>query len=179
MEGYFMAQVMWFGGTFAPINWFDCNGSSLSIEDYTALYSLIGTTYGGDGQFTFNVPDFRGRIPVGVGQGPGLSPVVLGEMAGSENRTLTVANMPMHNHGIQTAQVNAANGTANSNNPAGNVFAATTTEFYHNPTGATGKLKTVSATVSNAGQGQSFPTTMPSMGLRVVICVFGIYPIRN
>lgn len=179
MEGYFMAQVMWFGGTFAPAYWFDCNGSSLQIADYTALYSLIGTTYGGDGLNTFNVPDFRGRIPVGAGQGPGLSNVNLGEMGGVENRTLTLANMPAHNHGIQSAQVNASNGAANSTNPTGNVFAAATSEFYHNPTGATGKLKTVTATVNNVGQANPFPTAMPGLGLRVVICAEGIYPARN
>lgn len=179
MEGYFMAQINWFGGTFAPNNWFDCNGALLSIAQYDTLFALIGTTYGGDGVNTFAVPDFRGRIPVGAGTGPGLGTVNLGEMGGSESTTLLSTNLPAHTHNVVTAQVKASSESATVNTPIGNVFASTPSPFYDAATGATQTLRGVTATASISGANLPIDTHMPSLGLRCVICVFGIFPSRS
>src|SRR5688572_13508567 len=104
MEGY-LAQVIMFAGNFAPRGWAFCQGQILSIAQNTALFALLGTTYGGNGQTTFALPDLRGRVPVGTGQGPGLPSVTLGELAGEPAHTLISTEMPAHNH-----MVNAHNG---------------------------------------------------------------------
>jgi microcystin-dependent protein len=98
MDGSFLGEVKLFAGNFAPRSWMLCNGAMLSIAQNTALFSLLGTTYGGDGVTTFSLPDFRGRMPVGFGSGPGLTPRNYGDMSGVENVTLVSTNMPMHTH---------------------------------------------------------------------------------
>src|SRR4051812_19628298 len=98
MSEPFLAEIMIFAGNFAPRGWAFCNGQILSIAQNTALFSLLGTTYGGNGQTTFALPDLRGRVPIGVGQGPGLSSISLGEVGGTENVTLLTTQMPMHDH---------------------------------------------------------------------------------
>ncbi len=97
----FIGEVELFGFNFAPIGWVFCNGQLLSISEYVALFSLIGTTYGGDGMTTFGVPDLRGRVPIHQGQGPGLTNKVIGQNGGSETITLTVPQLPVHTHAIQ------------------------------------------------------------------------------
>ena len=97
MEGT-IGEIRMFAGNFAPRYWAFCQAQLISIASNTALFSILGTTYGGNGQTTFGLPDFRGRVAVGVGTGPGLSNVVLGEMGGSSTITLTTNNMPAHNH---------------------------------------------------------------------------------
>jgi len=98
MSDPFLGEIRMVGFNFAPRGWAMCQGQLLSIAQNNALFALLGTLYGGDGQTTFGLPDYRGRSPVGMGQGPGLSAVVQGEMAGTENVTLTLNQMPMHNH---------------------------------------------------------------------------------
>src|SRR6476620_8139642 len=102
MEGY-IAESRLFAGNFAPRGWAFCQGQLLSISQNTALFSILGTTYGGNGQTTFGLPDLRGRVPIhsGGSQGPGLSPYDLGEMGGTETNTLTINQMPAHNHTVQ------------------------------------------------------------------------------
>src|SRR5262249_2043352 len=114
----FIGEIRMFGGNFAPKGWATCDGQLLPISQNTALYSILGTTYGGNGQTTFGLPDLRGRRPVHQGQRPGLSAYTLAEMAGTENTTLTNSNMPAHNQ-----LVNASNTTATQPNPGGNVCA--------------------------------------------------------
>src|SRR5688572_18111229 len=94
----FIAIIKMFGGNFAPRGWALCNGQILSIAQNTALFSLLGTTFGGNGQTTFALPDLRGRVPIHPGQGPGLSNYSLGQQAGTETVTLTINNMPAHGH---------------------------------------------------------------------------------
>jgi microcystin-dependent protein len=115
MEGY-IAEIRLFAGNFAPRNWAFCQGQIMSISQNTALFSLLGTTYGGNGQTTFALPDFRGRVAVGTGQGPGLPNMTLGEMSGEPTHTLIVTEIPMHNHTIN----GSASGLANNANPTGN-----------------------------------------------------------
>src|SRR5512140_216933 len=114
MSTPFIGEIVMFAGNFAPRSWALCNGQLLPIAQNTALFSILGTTYGGDGRTTFALPDLRGRVPVHPGQGPGLSNYVLGEMAGTENTTLLINNMPAHNHTL-----NAVSDAGDTAAPAG------------------------------------------------------------
>src|ERR1700730_18604085 len=98
MSEQYVGEIRPFAGNFAPQNWALCNGSLLPISQNSALFSLIGTTYGGDGQTTFGLPDLRGRHPVGQGQAPGLSNYVIGEVSGVETVTLNTLQLPVHSH---------------------------------------------------------------------------------
>ena len=113
----FIAQIVIFGGNFAPRGWSLCQGQLLAISSHSALFSLIGTIYGGDGRTTCALPDLRGRVPVQHGNGPGLSPVSIGEKGGRENVTLTTLNLPAHSHtltGQVKLQAGGGKGTATS-----------------------------------------------------------------
>ncbi len=173
MEGY-IAEIRNFAGNFPPRGWLFCNGSLQSIAQNTALFSLVGTTYGGDGQTTFGIPDLRSRLAVGTGNGPGLSGKVLGEMAGSENVTLTTANMPAHIHAM-----NASSDTASVGTPAGNSLGANArggiTPF------APGNTSQVAmgSTTGSVGSNSPVNTIQPYLGMNYIICVEGIYPSRN
>ncbi len=164
----FIAQIMMFGGNFAPRGWAMCNGQILSIAQNTALFSLLGVTYGGDGQTTFGLPDLRGRVPVGFGQGPGLSPVILGQAAGVEFVALLQNQMPQHNHPIS-----ASNGAATGSRP-GNAFLSaggsysTSADTTMNP-----------AMVGISGGGQPHENRQPFLGINFIIALEGIFPARN
>jgi microcystin-dependent protein len=178
MEGYFIAQIALFAGTFNPISTFKCQGQLLSIDDYTALFALIGTTYGGDGQVTFALPDFRGRIPVGQGAGPGLTYINLGEVFGASTRTLTTNNMPSHTH---TASVNipVKSASATTNVPNGNVPATAGAVYYGDSDSADGNLEGVSGTVGATGSSSPFNLGMPALAVTFLIFVEGVFPSRN
>ena len=113
MSEPFVGQIQIFGFNFAPKGWAFCNGQTMSIAQNTALFSLLGTTYGGNGQTTFALPNLQSRVPIHFGQGPGLSPYALGQESGTENETLNVTNLPAHNHTV-TFQVNSSEGGTNS-----------------------------------------------------------------
>lgn len=153
---------------FAPIEWLECNGALLSISDYEALFTLIGTTYGGDGQVTFAVPDLRGRFPIHAGQGPGLSNHVLGETGGTEYVTLTSQQMPAHTHGLVTAAAATAASPANAI-PA-SVDLALPARYA--PTVGVDRM----AATAGAGGGESHSNLPPYLGLRFCISLFGIFP---
>src|SRR5690242_13853470 len=121
MADSFMGEIRIFGGTFAPLGWAFCNGALLSIAQNGALFNLIGTTYGGDGQNTFALPDLRGRVPVHQGTG-----YVMGQVAGEETVTLTTSQLPAHTHGVQ-AQEN----TGDQSSPANNVWAASSLNQFN------------------------------------------------
>lgn len=178
MEGFFMAQVCMMGCNFAPVNWAFCHGQLLAIAEYDALFALIGTTYGGDGQTTFGLPDFRGRIPVGAGQGSGLSNIQLGQVGGANGITLTTNSLPAHTH-TATATVGTNSGSGNSNNPAAKVVTAAPGNLYAASAAANGKFGGVSATLSATGGSQPFDHNMPYLGINILICVEGIFPSRN
>src|SRR4026209_391528 len=115
MSEPFLGEIVMFAGNFAPRGWALCNGQILSIAQNTALFSILGTTYGGNGQTTFGLPDLRSRVPVGQGQGPGLSPWTLGEQNGFENVTLSATQMPAHNHLEEVSVGQADTASANGN----------------------------------------------------------------
>ena len=187
MSEPFLAEIVMFAGNFAPRGWAFCQGQILSIAQNTALFSLLGTTYGGNGQTTFALPDFRGRSPVGTGQGPGLSSVDLGEMGGNETHTLTLTEMPVHNHTatIGTLNMRAKNAAGNSQSPVGNVPAAEAsgvTATYSSAAAdsnmAAGALAGAPS-IATAGSSQPFALRNPYLGMNFIIALEGVFPSRN
>lgn len=183
----FLGQIILFGGNFAPRGWAMCNGQLMSIAQNSALFSVLGTTYGGDGINTFALPDLRGRAPIGWGNGPGLTPVALGQMGGTETTTLTLANLPNHTHNaianLQVAQGASSNGGDTDTPNPGAVPAATGGSAIYShatpdttllPAHATGTI-TVGATGSNAPVNNH----MPYAGMNYIIALEGIYPSRG
>src|SRR5512132_2979097 len=126
MEGY-IAEIRLFAGNFAPRGCAFCQGQILSIAQNTALFSLLGTTYGGNGQTTFALPDLRGRVPVGTGQGPGLPSVQLGELSGEPTHTLIITEMPAQNHGVNGDLTQNASGDPSNAFPSAGPAAYNTT----------------------------------------------------
>jgi microcystin-dependent protein len=157
---------------FNPYEWMLCNGQLLPISQYSVLFSLIGTTYGGDGQTTFAVPDLRGRVPVGAGQGQGLSSYAIGQSAGVEEVTLTVNELPSHQHLYVPA---AGSGEATTDHPddaypaVGGYYAATTNSGAPMP----------SPTIANAGGSQPHDNIQPYLGINFIISLYGIYPSQS
>jgi len=163
-----MATIMMFGGNFAPKNWAFCNGQLVGIGSNSALFSLIGTYYGGDGITTFGLPNFQGRVPIHWGNGAGLSPYSLGQMSGSEHMTLTAANLP-------SAPVNIFASTAapNTDEPSGAVMAATGANLYQTNINAQMRQGQI------AGGSVPFNILQPYLAVSFIICLYGIFPSRN
>lgn len=159
-----------FGGSYAPLNWAFCDGSLYPIAEYEALYTLIGTTYGGDGQNTFAVPDLRGRIPVSQGQAPGMSAYTMGQMAGVENVTLLASNLPQHSH-----TVIGNSGAATISTPANGFLAAQSQLLEYNP-GNTANAVMAPGAVSASPGGSPHDNMMPTLVVNYVIAMNGIYP---
>jgi microcystin-dependent protein len=179
MEGY-IAEIRFFAANFAPRNWAYCSGQIMSIAQNTALFSLVGTTYGGNGTTTFALPDLRGRVAVGVGNGAGLSPITLGEVAGSPTLSILSTNMPIHNHGLSGVNIKV-NGAAGDNpSPVGAVIAGKA-GAYAEGFGANQFLAQGSVAGSTDLSGSSSPisVTNPYLGMNYIICQFGIFPSRN
>ncbi len=170
----FVAEIMIFTGNFAPKGWAFCNGQLISIAQNTALFALLGTTYGGNGQTTFALPNLQDRAPLHAGQGPGLSSRDLGEVSGVAEVTLLPSELPAHTHALL-----GVNGPGNATTPAGNVFAADAAEsitpFAPGPANAT-----MGATaVSSVGGGQPHNNLPPYLALNYIIALQGVFPPRN
>jgi len=163
----FIGEVMWVPYNFAPRGWALCDGQILAISQNTALFSLIGTTYGGDGRTTFALPDLRGRMPMHAGSGPGLSTRRLGEKGGAETVTMTIAQMPAHTHGLATGP----NGTV----PVGAATSIldTLSAFSNAPPSG------YAAVIGNTGGGQAQANLSPYLVLHAVIALQGMFPSRN
>lgn len=178
MDGY-IGQVMMFGGNFAPRNWFFCQGQLLSISQYQAFFSILGTTYGGDGRTTFGLPDMRGRAAIGAGRGPGLSDRRSGQKFGLETNSLNLNQLPTHNH---TARLRAESAAGTTGNPQGNLLGVVTTQsdIYAPPVPAQEvDMSSDAIIVNNNGGGQPVNNMQPSIGINYVICAQGLYPSRN
>ena len=175
MSEPFLGEVRLFAGNFAPVGWNFCDGTVLQIASNDALFNLIGTTYGGDGMTTFALPDLRGRVPVGQGNGPGLSPRMIGESYGTEAVTLTVQQIPPHSHSFVTTAA-----AATSPNPSTALFANTGGDnlYVQNPSSPQPKAL-AAQTVANAGQSQPHNNIMSSVGMNYIIALEGIYPSQN
>lgn len=169
----FIGEIRIFGGNYAPDGWLLCNGQSLPISGYEPLFALIGTTYGGDGVSTFNIPDLRGRLPVGMGSGPGLTPRQLGQQIGTDSVTLTNTNMPAHNHTI-SGTTNAATATTPSTN---STYGVTTSTFYFVPDATITESPFAGNVLSNSNAGNlPHENRMPSVALSYMIATIGVYP---
>ncbi|MFZ1084775.1 MAG: tail fiber protein [Terracidiphilus sp.] len=167
------------GFNFAPVGWALCNGQTLSISQYAALFALLGTTYGGNGVSTFNLPDLQGRVPIHWGTGAGLSTYVIGENAGTENVTLLYNQMPLHNH-----LVNVNNTAGNSADPTSKILAETAnsakppvlTQTYTNAA-STGTM--AATAISTAGGNVPHPNLQPFLTVNFIIALVGIFPSRS
>ncbi len=169
----FIGEIRMWGLTFAPRGWALCNGQLLSIASNTALFSLLGTTYGGNGTTTFALPDLRGRVPVGMGSGPGLPNVVQGEASGTPTTTLSVSNLPAHNHAL-----NAKTGVGNEPAPTSHLLAASD-QRNSQYTSAGSDTTLATSAIGNTGSGSSFSNMQPYLGLNFCIATQGIFPSRN
>lgn len=206
MEGY-LAEIRGFAGHFAPRNWMFCNGAILSISEYMALYSLIGTQYGGDGRVSFGVPDLRGRVPVGAGKGPGLHTYIEGQMAGHEVVYLSIAQLPTHDHKASMASdsvqvegsVSATMGVgaeeAEANAPSGNYLGFASAEVYVEKTSNGDTLNPEAIKVdtsqlhvhipqeaiqvATAGGSEYVDVRQPFQAINWIICTEGLYPSRS
>jgi microcystin-dependent protein len=176
----YVGEIRMFAGTFAPYQWTLCSGQQMPISQNQVLYSLIGTTYSGDGVSTFGLPDFRGRAPIHMGQGlAGLSNYVIGQVGGAEQVTLMTPTMPQHNHTLNATSTLASSQNISSTAlparmPAGN-------NFYTVNSGSTAPTLTAlaPASVSAVGGSLAHENRMPSLCLNFAIALYGVYPSRN
>ncbi|WP_323814973.1 phage tail protein [Cellvibrio sp. NN19] len=184
----FLGEIRMFAGNFAPRGWAFCEGQLLAISSNTALFSLLGTVYGGDGRTTFALPDLRGRAPIGVGSGPGLSPVAQGQKSGVESVHLTVNELPVHAPQV-TVQVAVPAVAASTNVAAapsdttvlGPVTGGGRPGTLYSTDAADTTLKPFNAnvTVTPMGAGAAVPVRNPYLGMNYIICTQGIFPSRN
>ena len=176
MSEPFIAEIRIFAGNFAPRSWAFCDGQLLPIAQNTALFSLIGTTYGGDGRTTTGLPNLQGRAPMHPGRGPGLTARRLGERVGVEDVTLTEAQMPQHKHTLQAGGGVGIVGGGNNNDPLNNYTSKPATGNAY----ASGTETPMSAAaVGNTGGGQAHNNMQPYLALNFIIALQGLYPSRS
>lgn len=176
MSEPFVGEIQMFAGNFPPRGWAFCNGQTLSIAQYSTLFTILGTTYGGDGQTTFKLPNLVDRVPLQQGQGPGLAPRTLGEIGGVTNVTLTPQQMPAHTHTI-----GAHDGTAAVKAAAGNVWAKTS-GGRKPPAVYSNQAPTVAmnpAALTPVGGSQPHNNMQPVLGINFIIALEGTYPTRD
>lgn len=175
MSTPFLGEIRLFGFNFAPVGWWLCDGSLLSIAEYDALYALLGTQFGGDGINTFAVPDLRGRVPLHQGTGRGLTPRVTGQLAGTESVTLNTAQLPTHSHpfvaATSIATLNAPGNTAE--------FGGLGTDTMYSATGTPNTVSPISTSISFAGGCQPHDNTMPTLTASFCIALAGIFPSQS
>lgn len=187
----FIGQIMGFGATFAPIGWAFCDGQLLAISGNEALFSILGTIYGGDGRTTFGLPDIRGRVAIHWGTGPGLPTVIIGQKVGVENVGLTTSNLPSHTHTATATPQPLVNATANDGNQdvpsstnrlsAGKLSGGIDVLLYNaggTDTTLGGFAVSGAMSVANTGSGSTHNNMQPWLGLRYCIALVGIFPSR-
>jgi microcystin-dependent protein len=185
MAQFYLGQIIQGGWNFAPLGTALCNGQLVSIQQATALFSLLGTTFGGNGVQTFGLPNLQGRVPIHWGQGPGLSPYVIGQQAGAENETLLATNLPAHTH---PASLSASGGTKATLQ----IPVAGSTLGHSDDRAGTGSLPAIycpantatntalgGLTVGPAGGSQPFSILQPYLAITFAIVLEGIYPSRS
>ena len=174
MSEPFVGEIRMFAGNFAPRGWAFCDGQLLAVSQNDALFSLLGTIYGGDGRTTFGLPDLRGRLPIHAGSGPGLSPRRLGAKGGAENVTLTTNQLPAHSHNI-----GGNNAAGDSTTPSGHFAQDTNGSNLY--VGALSSTTTSmhSNMLTNVGGSRSHTNLMPFLCINFIIALVGIYPSRH
>ena len=193
----FIGTIFGWAPNFAPMGWMFCQGQVLSISQYTAVFALVGTTYGGNGVSTFGLPNLQARIPVGAGQGPGTSNYVQGQVAGTESTTLTVPQLAMHNHVAQpnlASSISASTGNASLAAPSGSEVLAKAVglDSEENPVSVSIYAPSTSAnttlqggpvsgniTIGLTGGSQPVPILQPFQVIQYIFCVEGLFPPRN
>ncbi len=171
MSTPYIGEIRIVGFTFAPPGWLQCDGSLQSIQNNETLYSLIGTTYGGDGQNSFALPDLRGRVPVHQGMGSGLGAYVMGQAGGAVSVTLNSNTLPAHTHPL-----NCSTGASDSAAPAGEYFATSPINVYAS---APASLVAMGSVVGSSGGSQPHANLQPYLGLMYIIATEGIYPSQS
>lgn len=173
----YIGAIKMFIGDWAPRDYMLCDGRLLPINQYNALFAVIGTRYGGNGTTNFALPDLRGRVPLGFGTGLGLTPRNIGATGGKENEALTIAQMPAHSHTL-----NGLSGGTESNTPKDNFlpeYANTAVKFYAKKDKATDAFLPLNAqSIAPVGQNQPISRMQPFLTVNFIICVMGIYPSR-
>ena len=176
MEPY-LGEIRIFAGNFAPVGWLFCDGSLQPISEYDALFNLVGTTYGGDGQNTFAVPNMASRVAVGQGQGPGLSNYVIGQVQGTESVTLTTNQLPVHQHPFSGTVNVITSATTPVTDPINAYFADKGVSAYLNAPGADALAPTsLVGQMVPAGNSQPHTNLQPVTAIYYIICTAGIYP---
>ncbi|MCG6122850.1 MAG: tail fiber protein [Microvirga sp.] len=190
MDSPYIAMIMMWAPSWAPSGWALCEGQELPVQQYQALYSLIGNIYGGSGSQTFKLPDLRSRLPVGVGSGPGLSTRALGQMSGQEGATLTVANLPAHTHAGDALALHATTATATSQAPTAQSRLAAAVipqglqqspALIYGPTGSGDQPLapgSISGVTGSTGSGAALSTMPPFLAINFCIALEGLYPQR-
>ena len=173
MSDPYIGEIRMFGGNFAPQGWAFCDGQLLSISQYDVLFNLIGTTYGGDGVNTFGLPDLRGRIPIHMGTGAGLSPRTIGENGGSEQVTLNSNQLPTHSHPLM-----GTSSTASLKSPANALLAAPSNIDLYRPTAVPDQNMAANALGRDGGSGPH-DNMQPYQCISFIIALEGIYPTQN
>ncbi len=181
MSSPYVGQLSMFAGNFAPAGWMLCQGQLIPIAENEVLFQLIGTTYGGDGQSTYGLPDLRSRVPIHMGQGGGLSNYAIGESGGVETVTLNFQQIPQHNHLATTVTPTPGN----TDTPASNTIVAdeqvglgTSSPFTYTPfnAGAPNQVVLANGTVVNTGGSQPHENVQPILAINFIISMFGIFP---
>lgn len=169
----FIGQIILFAGNFAPRGWAFCHGQLLPINQFQALFSILGTTYGGDGRTTFALPELRGRAPIGAGNGPGLSDRRLGARTGTETNVLNATQLPAHNH---APAVQVATSAADDGNPSGRVLAGAAADTFtlREPNGSLAGV-----TSTTVGANQPINNMPPVLAMNYIIALQGVFPARN
>lgn len=181
MDPVFLAELRLFAGNFAPVGWALCAGQLLSISSNTALFSLLGTTYGGNGQTNFALPNLQGRVAVGAGQGSGLSLYDLGQQGGTESVTLTTSNIPAHIHILSGTINQPATAAAGNTDTPYNTYPASVagTSMYGTTSDGTTIAMRNNLTTSTTGSTQPVSIIQPVLGLTWLIAISGVFPSRS
>ena len=166
----YIGEIRMFAGNFAPNGWMTCEGQTLAISENDALFTLIGTTYGGDGQSTFNLPNLASRVPIHFGTGPDGTTYQLGGAAGTEQETLTVQQIPAHSHAVGCRSA----GTNNSTNPQDSVWNPSDSNQYSSNTAGLQAMNP--AAISPAGGSQPHENVQPFLCINFIISLFGVFP---
>ncbi|MER2599127.1 MAG: tail fiber protein [Caldilineales bacterium] len=174
MSDEYIGEIKMFGFNFAPVGWLPCNGQMLSISQNTALFSILGTTYGGDGRTTFALPNLQGQVPISMGSGPGLSQRFLGETGGEVAVTLTNSTLPSHSHAAA-----ASSATADQSAPTDHIWASGAGRRGQNFYATDVTTPMHPAAIKPAGGSQPHNNMPPYLTLNICICIQGIYPPRS
>lgn len=173
MSEPYVGEIRMFAGNYAPEGWMLCEGQVLSISENEVLFTLIGTTYGGDGQSTFGLPDLRGRVPIHAGTGPGLSPRALAQQGGAENVTLTQNQLPLHSHAAYASNDPASNDYTAATGVPGNTGGANIYGLMGTPGPMTANA------IGPAGIGGAHNNMAPYLCVNFIISLYGLYPSQN